>query len=30
MYEFNKIVQRYHGNYQVKSFSCVDSIDRTT
>jgi hypothetical protein len=25
-YEFNKCVNRYHGNYQVKSFSCLDQF----
>lgn len=26
MYNFNKCVKRYHGNYQVKSFSCLDQF----
>lgn len=26
MYEFHKCVQRYNGNYQVKSFSCLDQF----
>lgn len=24
IYEFNKCVQRYHGNYKVKTFTCLD------
>ena len=26
MYEFQKCVERYHGNYKVKSFSCLDQF----
>jgi transposase len=26
MYEFNKCVQRYHGNYNVKGFYCLDQF----
>jgi hypothetical protein len=26
MYEFDKCVERYHGNYQVKNFSCLDHL----
>ena len=26
MYEFQKCVQRYRGNYKVKDFSCLDQF----